>query len=96
MIPDIISAIGDMMNFTMSCHVIALSRLGLVPVELPANASGKWGGMVGQLMSGDYQLGTGSWVYRQENISVVYYFLNHYLHILFLHISYFVAKVGTK
>ena len=56
---------GSMLNFTMVYHAIPVEKIGTAPVESPANASGKWGGLFGRVFSGEYQMSTALWNNRK-------------------------------
>ena len=69
--------IGHVLNFTMEYHAIEIERIGTAPVEFPANASGKWGGLFGQVFPGNYLMSVAYWNNRQEQfIQLVFYGLN--------------------
>ena len=60
-IPDAVSVIGSLLNFTMSYHGYTIERIGTAPKEFPANASGKWGDLFGEVFNGNYQLSVSYW-----------------------------------
>ena len=42
-----------------------MEKIGTAPIEYPANASGKWGGLFGEVFSGEYQMSTAYWNNRK-------------------------------
>ena len=60
-IPDAMTVMGKMSNFTMAYHAYSIARIGTAPIELPANASGKWGGLFGTVFNEEYQLSITFW-----------------------------------
>ena len=48
--------LGDMMNFTWEAHRQDLNDWGTKPISGPANSSGVWGGVTGDVFYGKYQL----------------------------------------
>ena len=59
--------IGQLLNFTMNHHGIPISDLGTAPIEPPANASGKWGGLFGDVFAAEYQMSCSYWNNRKNN-----------------------------
>ena len=57
--------IGGLLNFTTTHHAHPISDLGTAPVEFPANASGKWGGLFGEVFGARYQISISYWNNRQ-------------------------------
>ena len=64
-IPDALTVVGNLLNFTMEYHAYTIERIGTAPVEFPANASGKWGDLFGSVFNGDYQLSITFWNNRE-------------------------------
>ena len=58
---------GKLLNFTMNHHGTPISDLGTAPIEFPANASGKWGGLFGSVFAAEYQMSGSYWNNRQSN-----------------------------
>ena len=57
---------GKISNYTMGYHAYTIDRIGTAPVEFPANASGKWGGLFGTVFRGEYQLSITFWNNRYK------------------------------
>ena len=53
--------IGELLNFTVQHHHHTIKELGTAPIEFPANASGKWGGLFGEVFAAKYQMSTTYW-----------------------------------
>ena len=53
---DTMNILGAMANFTWEVHRQKDDDWGISPISGPANASGIWGGMVGDVYYGKYQL----------------------------------------
>ena len=60
-IPGALRVIGQILNFTVQHHHQSITRLGTAPVEFPANASGKWGGLFGEVFAAKYQMSISYW-----------------------------------
>lgn len=55
------TTIGRSMNFTHEIHASSYRKVGTIPLQYPANASGKWGGLFGKVFSGEYQVTSLIW-----------------------------------
>ena len=53
---EVMDIMGDMMNFTWEAHRQHDDNWGTSPISGPANSSGVWGGMIGDIFYGKYQL----------------------------------------
>ena len=50
------NVLGDMMNFTWEAYRQESNNWGTKPISGPANSSGVWGGVIGDVFYGKYQL----------------------------------------
>ena len=53
---DAMNILGEMMNFTWESHGEIEDNWGTTSISGPSNSSGVWGGVVGNVFSGKYQL----------------------------------------
>ena len=53
---EVMDILGSMMNFTWETHQESEGNWGTKPSFGPANSSGVWGGIVGSVFNGTYQL----------------------------------------
>ena len=53
---EIMNLLGDRMNFTWESHEEKHNNWGTTPISGPSNSSGTWGGVVGEIFKGNYQL----------------------------------------
>ena len=53
---DVMNILGNMMNFTWESHSEADRNWGTTVISGPSNSSGTWGGVVGHVFNGSYQL----------------------------------------
>ena len=53
---EVMNILGDMMNFTWEVHRQEHGDWGTKPIHGPSNASGIWGGVIGDVFYGKYQL----------------------------------------
>ena len=63
---DALNVMGRMSNFTWECHGDPNDDYGTTPLSGPANASGTWGGVVGDVFYGKYQFSMSTWVWKEE------------------------------
>ena len=63
---DALDAMAKMANFTWECHGDPLDNYGTTPLSGPANASGTWGGVVGDVVAGNYHFSMSTWVWKEE------------------------------
>ena len=63
---DALNVMGKMSNFTWECHGNRNDDYGTTPLSGPANASGTWGGVVGDVFYGKYQFSMSTWVWKEE------------------------------
>ena len=63
-LPDVINILGSRFNFTWSCDEEPEGNWGNTrPISGPRNASGIWGGVVGNIANGTYPLSISAWRY---------------------------------
>ena len=53
---DVMNALGEKMNFTWESHGEINNTWGTTAISGPSNSSGIWGGVVGNVFNGTYQL----------------------------------------
>ena len=53
---DVMDILGVMMNFTWESHAQRDNDWGIIPIVGPPNASGIWGGVIGDVFNGTYPL----------------------------------------
>ena len=53
---DVMNNLGEMMNFTWESHGETNGNWGTTAISGPSNSSGVWGGVVGNVFNGTYQL----------------------------------------
>ena len=53
-------------NFTWECHGDVNDNYGTTPLSGPANDSGTWGGVVGDVFYGRYHFSMSTWVWKEE------------------------------
>ena len=53
---DVMDILGVMMNFTWESHAQREKDWGIIPISGPPNASGIWGGVIGDVFNGTYPL----------------------------------------
>ena len=53
---DVMDILGVMMNFTWESHAQREQDWGIIPISGPPNASGIWGGVIGDVFNGTYPL----------------------------------------
>ena len=63
---DALNAMAKMSNFTWECHADVNDNYGTTPLSGPANASGSWGGVVGDVFYGRYHFSMSTWVWKEE------------------------------
>ena len=63
---DALNAMGKISNYTWECHGDPVDNYGTTPLSGPANASGTWGGVVGDVVSGKYHFSMSTWVWKEE------------------------------
>ena len=63
---DALNVMGRISNFTWECHGDPNDNYGTTPLSGPANASGTWGGVVGEVFYGKYQFSMSTWVWKEE------------------------------
>ena len=63
--------IGKLLNFTTNHHGHPISDLGTAPIEFPANASGKWGGLFGEVFGASYQISISYWNNRYSLKTII-------------------------
>ena len=63
---DALNVMGKMSNFTWECHGDRNDNYGTTPLSGAANASGTWGGVVGDVFYGNYQFSMSTWVWKEE------------------------------
>ena len=73
-IPDAMTVMGKISNYTMAYHAYSIARIGTAPLEFPANASGKWGGLFGTVFNEEYQLSITFWNNRQPNNQIICFY----------------------
>ena len=73
-IPDAMTVMGKMSNFTMAYHAYSIARIGTAPIEFPANVSGKWGGLFGTVFNEEYQLSITFWNNRYTRYNKILFF----------------------
>ena len=63
---DALNVMGKKSNFSWECHGDPNDNYGTTPLSGPANASGTWGGVVGDVFYGKYQFSMSTWVWKEE------------------------------
>ena len=63
---DVINAISRVTNLTWECHADPFDNYGTAPISGPANTSGEWGGVVGNVFRGEYHFSMSTWVWNEE------------------------------
>ena len=63
---DTLDAMAAISNFTWECHGDPNDDYGTTPLSGPANASGTWGGVVGEVIDGTYHFSMSTWVWKEE------------------------------
>ena len=53
---DVMNVLGEKMNFTWESHGEVEQNWGTIAISGPSNSSGVWGGVVGDVFNGKYQL----------------------------------------
>ena len=53
---DVMNILGDKMNFTWESHEEKHNDWGTTAISGPSNSNGIWGGVVGEIFKGNYQL----------------------------------------
>ena len=74
---DVMDALGKHMNFTWETDEDPAGNWGTTPISGAANASGVWGGVVGGVTNGEYQLCISSWVNTFARMELVLDFPCH-------------------
>ena len=69
--PDLIDAMGKLLNFTWEDHFQVDNNWGLQPVSGPANRSGVWNGIFGSVINGNYMFNSGGWIWLRERYGLV-------------------------
>ena len=70
---DIVREFGIIQNFTWECHLEPNSNLGTRPVSGPADKTGVWKGVIGNVFGGDYHYSAG--VYNAKYECYDFYYL---------------------
>ena len=63
---DVLNAISRVANLTWECHSDPFDNYGTAPISGPANTSGEWGGVVGNVFRGEYHFSMSTWVWNEE------------------------------
>ena len=58
---DLMNIAGEHLNFTWSCDKEPNNDWGIMQISGPSNASGTWGGILGDIIKGKYPLCVSSW-----------------------------------
>ena len=53
---DVMDILGSMLNFTWEAHAEQNANWGTKPISGPYNSSGVWGGVLGEVLKGNYQI----------------------------------------
>ena len=72
-LPDLMNIVGKMLNFTWHCDKEPNNNWGLVPISGPPNATGEWGGIIGNVTRGNYPLGLCFWFNLESRIGMFDY-----------------------
>ena len=71
MYPDMLNAMGNLLNFTWEDSKEVDGNWGLAPVSGPFNRSGIWSGVFGGIVNGDYMFSTAGWKWNLDRYQLV-------------------------
>ena len=63
-LPETMAFLELMYNFTWECTKEPNDNWGVVPITGPSNASGTWGGIMGDLVEEKFQLSVSAWLIK--------------------------------
>ena len=70
-IADVMNLLGSSLNFTWHCDAEPNNDWGVTPKSGPSNANGTWGGVVGDVVNGDYPLCLSFWTNTYSRIGMM-------------------------
>ena len=70
-IADIMNLLGSSQNFTWHCDAEPNNDWGVTPKSGPSNVNGTWGGVVGDVVNGDYPLCLSFWTNTYSRIGMM-------------------------
>ena len=68
---DLMNMVGNMLNFTWHCDAEPNNDWGVTPKSGPPNVNGTWGGVVRDIVNGDYPLCLSFWTNTYSRIDMM-------------------------